>query len=546
VSVSDVGFVVLVAVIALLALGSGVAPAAAIPAGGNDSVSVAALYPNPVADGDTGEFVVLRATQPTRLDNWTVSDGEDTVRLPNVTLEGRVVLSMAPNRTRNLTAGPVRALGGHLALANGGDSLTLARDGRVVATLSWDSAPEGSIGRPGGDGGELDWRPVGASDFRPVDAGSGRVRPFVLPDAGGLPAEVLASADRRILLGGYTLTAERVGNALRNASQRGVRVVVLVDGEPVGGMTHREARLLDSLVAAGVRVRVLGGSGAPYAFHHAKYAVVDDRAVVTTENWKPAGVGGHSSRGWGVVVGTDRIVDGLTRTFQSDSRGRGSQSWRAFATDASFEPADAPPANATYPSRFRPGRFRASSVALLVAPDNAEPRLVARMDNASESIRVQQVTIGSRRQPFLRATLRAARRGVDVDVLLSGAWYVREENRALVRWLNDLAAREGLPLDARLADPRGRYEKIHAKGVIVDDSVVVGSLNWNNHSARENREVVLVLSGQNVTQYYRRVFRADWRGGNWRLPAGLVALTILCWLVALLVGRRFEFERPRA
>mgnify|MGYP006291080677 FL=1 len=153
------------------------------------------------------------------------------------------------------------------------------------------------------------------------------------------------------------------------------------------------------------------------------------------------------------------------------------------------------------------------------------------------------MAIGSRRQPFLRATLRAARRGVRVRILLSSAWYVAEDNRRLVQWLNDRAAREDLPLTARMATPRGRFEKIHAKGVVIDEQqVLVGSLNWNNHSARENREVMLLLEGPAVAGYYAAVFDADWRGGVWALPIGLGCSVVVGLLVALMVGRRIKFE----
>ncbi|WP_227376519.1 phospholipase D-like domain-containing protein [Haladaptatus halobius] len=130
------------------------------------------------------------------------------------------------------------------------------------------------------------------------------------------------------------------------------------------------------------------------------------------------------------------------------------------------------------------------------------------------------MAVGSPQQPFVRATLAAARRGVVVRVLLSGAWYAREDNRKIVRWLNERADAEGFPLKAKLAEPRG-YEKIHAKGVVVDERhVVVGSLNWNNHSARENPEVALVLHGAEAGAYYAKVFRVDWKEGGRRILIG--------------------------
>jgi phosphatidylserine/phosphatidylglycerophosphate/cardiolipin synthase-like enzyme len=534
-----VAFVVLVALAALAATAA--VEGQSVQTDDTEPVGIAAVYPNPVPDGDAGEFVVLDASEPTRLDNYTLSDGEDTVPLPNVTVEGRVALTTAPNLTRNRTDARVVALDRGLALANSGDRVTFARGDNAVDELTYTDAPEGELATPDGDG--VGWRPVGATDFPVVAAAGESTRAFVLPDGGAVPAATLADAEERILLAGYTLTADRIERELVAASRRGVEVQVLADGSPVGGLTRRSARTLDTLTERGVDVTVLSGDPARYEFHHAKYAVVDDRALVTTENWKAAGTGGHASRGWGAVIGADRIVAALAATFRADARGLDARSWERFRDGRRFEPADGPPANGTFPDAVEPQRFDPDSVELLRAPDNAERRLVGLLRNATETIRIQQVSIGSRRQPFLRAAVAAARRGVDVRILLGGAWYVEEENRELVEWLNDRAASEGLPLSARIADPNGRFEKIHAKGVIVDDDqVLVGSLNWNNNSARENREVAVLLEGEGVAGYFTGVFRADWQGGDWRLPAGVVLAVVLAALAAVLVGRRFEFE----
>jgi phosphatidylserine/phosphatidylglycerophosphate/cardiolipin synthase-like enzyme len=306
-------------------------------------------------------------------------------------------------------------------------------------------------------------------------------------------------------------------------------------------MPARQRERLDRLAAAGVDVRAVGGDRARYAFHHAKYAVADDRALVTTENWKAAGTGGHGSRGWGVVTDQPAVVRGLATTFRADAGWRDGIAWREYRE--TVETTRGRSANTTFPRRFAPERVPVERARLLVAPDNAERTVVGLLGNATESVRVEQVSIGSRRQPFVRAALDAARRGVRVRILLSGAWYVRAENRNLTRWLNDRADAEGLPLSAKVADPRGRFEKIHAKGVVVDgDRAVVGSLNWNNHSARENREVAVVLTGEAVGGYFGRVFRADWRGGRWVVPAGVVVAAALAWLVAGWRGSRIEFE----
>ncbi|MFB6233186.1 MAG: phospholipase D-like domain-containing protein, partial [Haloarculaceae archaeon] len=119
----------------------------------------------------------------------------------------------------------------------------------------------------------------------------------------------------------------------------------------------------------------------------------------------------------------------------------------------------------------------------------------------------------------------------------------REDNERLVAWLEDRAEAEGLPLSARVAEPRGRFEKIHTKGVVIDgERVILGSANWNNNSVRANREVVLVLEGSEVGAYYQRVFDADWRGSAWRLPASVVVALVVVVVAALLGARRIRFE----
>ncbi|WP_254830464.1 hypothetical protein [Haloglomus salinum] len=66
---------------------------------------------------------------------------------------------------------------------------------------------------------------------------------------------------------------------------------------------------------------------------------------------------------------------------------------------------------------------------------------------------------------------------------------------------------------------------------------------WNNHSVRENREVALALRSEGAARYFGRVFRADWRGGAWRLPVGLLVALGAAVGSGLWLAGRFEFEQ---
>nr|WP_231754423.1 phospholipase D-like domain-containing protein [Halapricum sp. CBA1109] len=362
-----------------------------------------------------------------------------------------------------------------------------------------------------------------------------------MPDAPDAAVDAIRGAEERLLLAGYTFASERAADALVAAEERGAAVEVLLDGGPVGGFTNRSVAVLDRLVDNGVTVSMLAGPTAPYRFHHPKYAVADDRAVVLTENWKPAGVGGHSSRGWGITTTQPEVVEGLVRTFRADATNRSTVPWERHRADITVE--NTTPVSGRYPSRFDAARLDADRVELLVAPDNAVGRIESLLANASDSIRILQVSVDGPENRLLRAAIAAARRGVDVDLLLSRAWYAAEENRALAANLTATAEQSGVPLSVRLADPNGRYEKIHAKGLVVDgEHVVLGSLNWNDNAFQNNREVVLLVSGEAVGAYYGRVFAADWEGGARRLQLGLVVVLLVVVAVAAAVGRKIQFR----
>ncbi|MFC4986408.1 phospholipase D-like domain-containing protein [Saliphagus infecundisoli] len=353
----------------------------------SDGPRIAGLYPDPTTDGNVGKFLVLSVPDPSVLADheWTITDGHTTATLPNETDAGRIALSMDPDRAGAMTDRPVAGLEGHLQLSADGDELALQRDGELVDRVAYEDATEGEFWyRAEGEGGE--WWPRGAT-CRPVEtAADGEATTFVLPDASDLLLDVLADADDRILLAGYTFTDEDVAEELHAAMDRGVSVSVLIEGGPVDGVPEPAEPLLADLADAGATVRVVGGEGDRYASHHPKYAVVDDRALVTTENWKPAGIGGAGSRGWGVVAEDPAIAADLATVFRADAAGRDTSTWADYRENATFVESD-PPSDPIGGDRA-PETHAVEETELLLAPDNAEGRLVKLIDSAEEELLV--------------------------------------------------------------------------------------------------------------------------------------------------------------
>ncbi|WP_238993887.1 phospholipase D-like domain-containing protein [Halobellus captivus] len=478
-------------------------PASAAPA--DTDPRIVAAFPDPVADGDSGEYVVVDAAGAS---NLTLSDGESTVRVPP---DGVVALSTDPNATRELVDVPVVEPG--LSLSNGGEELVLRRGDAAVDRLEYERAREGERL----NASTTEWTPRGLTPRSVVATGPASATAFVLPDAPDVPMETLERADERILLAGYTFASPRAAEALLAAAERGVRVRVLLEGGPVGGMTTAQREQLDRLVAGGVDVRVIDGPHARFAFHHPKYAVADETALVMTENWKPSGTGGRDSRGWGVRVDSERTAAELAAVFAHDADGIDAVPWREHRAATAF--VEKSPATGTYEPEFDPASVAVDEVRVLTAPGNAGGAVSASI--ASAAVRVD--VLSPRLDPdgaYFGALVDAAERGVRVRVLLSNAWYDRESNRRVVERAAELRAR-GLPIEVRIAEPRGRFGKVHAKGAVIDgETVLVGSLNWNAHATGENREVVLALDGSEPADYYGRTFEADWEASATNGGAG--------------------------
>lgn len=522
-----------------------------------------AVYPNPPADGDRGEYVRLRLPPG----EWVLSDGETRVGL---TGPARVTVTADPGAVET----PDRIVKADLGLSNSGERLVIRPASPTTTTdqsndtvetpanqsndtaetpanqsndtvepstnrttvLVYRDAPEGSVWLPAPG----EWRPAGLERRAVQPLGPADGTAFVLPDAPRIPNETLRAADDRLLLAGYTFGSERAVEAILAAANRGVRVLVLLEGGPVGGLSQRQARLLDRLTAANVSVRMVGGSTPRVQYHHAKYAVVDDTALVLTENWKPSGTGGASNRGWGVRLADERAAKELAAVFRTDWTARDAVPWQAFRRGRTFEPAS--PANTSQPTAFHPRAFDARATYLLTAPGNARSGTQAVIRTADHRIEVIQPTIT--RGPLVDALKRAARRGVAVRILLGGAWYNAEENRKLAESLSAWADETGAPLQVRLAEPGEAFETVHAKGLVVDDTVVVGSVNWTPTSLTENREVAVAVRDPTVAAYFRRVFRADWSGdgGDESPPTTLAVVGVgIAALAAIFVARRVTF-----
>jgi cardiolipin synthase len=541
-------------------------------AGTAGGIQIVEFCPDPYQPGDPDEYLVLEGEGV--LDGYVLSDGEGGYRFPPGTrIDGRLVVARGgPAFERahgylpdfeieaRTAAVPDVIPNGNLLMANRADELLLYHGTTLVQQVAW---PADVHPREG----QIHYLEDGIWDPRPLSIGQSRLAPatfegvavtaFAAPDCSyEVFSAAVAEAEREILVNVYEFTDEKMAKDLISARERGVGVTVLLEGGPVGGVSAEGRAVAGALNRSGIPVLSMtttDAAHAKYRYDHAKYLVIDGSTVLLgSENFKPGGYpapGLQGNRGWGVLLEDPKLAAYFKEVFLLDAAGGDIVPLEGTAADLCT------PWAPDYMVEFAPCRAEGARVTPVVSPDTSA-LILELIEGARESIAIEQAYVTNETacdfNPYLAAAIDASRRGVLVRVLLDSAWFNTEgdrDNDEMVAVINRLAAAEGLPLEARLADlEANNLDKIHNKGVIVDGrTVLVSSINWNANSPAFNREAGVIIEHPDIAAYYMRVFEDDWNaseeGGAGGTPGPdrlklVAAACILAGLTGLYLYRR--------
>jgi cardiolipin synthase len=523
--------------------------------------------PDTYLQGEADEYLVLEGGGSTA--DVRISDGEGSVRFPDSTaVTGRTLIARTASGYAatfgimpdyeifdSSPSVPDMVRTGDLRMANSGDDLILIENGREIQRIRW---PDEVTPREGQihyfEGGIWDPRPllIGQSRFTPATFEETRVTAFVAPDCSSdAVTGIIGSAEDRILANVYEFTDPAIAGAMAGAAERGVEVRVLLEGGPVGGIPAEEGPVIARLTAAGASVAMMTTTErahAKYRYDHAKYLVIDDAGVmITSENFKPGGFppcGTTGNRGWGVYLEHPGLAAYFAEVFFWDAAG--GDIVPAVPGNGENEAYDA----SEYVLEFAPATFEGATVTPVLSPDTSG--LVRELlAGARSTIVIEQAYISNWSEdapnPYVEAALDAARRGVTVRILLDNYWFNTEgedDNDEMAAWLNTVAAREQIPLEARCADLRANgLVKIHNKGAVVDgERTLISSINWNENSPCFNREAGVIIDHADCAAYFTSVFEDDWKAAagepgeddgrrqKWGAAAGAVILLLALYL----------------
>jgi hypothetical protein len=157
-----------------------------------------------------------------------------------------------------------------------------------------------------------------------------------------------------------------------------------------------------------------------------------------------------------------------------------------------------------------------AGVSLMVSPDTSYQGILDLVSSATTRLLVEQLNLDPAwvgKNQIMEELVKAAERGVQVRVLLDQTFddtSTTSNNTMTVDALNALAKGRNIDLEARLVSDYHDLGVLHNKGVIVDDQVLVSSINWVDASVFQNREVGLVISSPSVSSFFADFFWRDW------------------------------------
>jgi len=294
---------------------------------------------------------------------------------------------------------------------------------------------------------------------------------MVMPDDSVEPVvQEIATASKSLRIKMFSLSEQRVLNALVQARKRRVKIRVLLNpARRSGEIQNRGSR--NVLLEAGIDVL---DTNPAYAVTHEKSMVADDaRALIGSLNWDQHNF--EESRDFAVLSTEPDEVAEVIECFEAD--------WSRLA----FQPR------------------RASN--LIWCPDGGRERIASFIDEAKHSLFVQNERFQD--AIIVEHLVRAKLRGVKVHIMTLPSHSLRA--RKLIEGLGDLRIMSDVGIGIR----KLRHIKLHAKMLLADKSrAVIGSINLSSASFDDRRELAIAVSDPAVVERLVKVVHDDWHASR--------------------------------
>ncbi len=399
---------------------------------------------------------------------------------------------------------------GRFSLANKGDEIALYKNSRIIDIViygnsnykgaGWSGEPlkikEGHILRRHSfedTNTSNDWsnyHVIGQSDFKPAGF-KAHIEIFPYPDKWSEVIRFISQANKYVLIESYTMDSIIFERTLEEKMKEGVKIKILLEGAPIGGIENSEKFIVQKLYLKGATIKFMfnkpsNGIYDRYTFLHSKFIIIDGKAVlISTENFgsslSPCG-----NRGYGVIVRTYSFAHYMERIFYDDFKDV--QDIETYNNSFENLSLDAENRLELRHSVFNSINLTAS-IEPVLAPDfsiNSFKKFIdGQRDLKIEALYIDTKIWGEIKNKTSSALVQYRYKGENVKLFNGLEHYI---------------------------------PYLHAKLIIGDSSVLVGSMNLGISSMERNREISLIIKNSNASKYLTKIFNYDWKGEYKPIP----------------------------
>lgn len=289
---------------------------------------------------------------------------------------------------------------------------------------------------------------------------------FVQPGSGRTQIEnAIDNAHSEILVEMYLLSDKTIISDLETAEKRGVKVAVMLEKHPFGaGGGNLNARTAQELEQNGAAVK---WANPKFALTHEKSLVIDDREV---------------------------LILGQNLTFSAFSKNR---EYDVLDTN----PQDVSEVRDIFIADWQNKSLTPADTHLVVSPDNSRSALTTLIENARSSLDIEIEDIND---PRIVSDLSAKCGQIKIRFIVPTFSQISSNENAVKELAN-----AGCFVKT-LSSPY-----IHAKLILADNAkAYTGSVNLSTQSLDDNREVGIMLTGNDSLSVLSSTFEKDWQNGS--------------------------------
>jgi hypothetical protein len=534
-------------------------------------------------DINDGEFfsIINPSQSAIAISDWTVSDGEGTATFPSgseIPAGGEITVarnascfirqngrypdySLLQNNLGIITL----QQSGTFRLANSGDELSLADEGGQVmdAVVFGKSGEPGSLypewlgqsvpspgksrilvrqsddAHPMDSNTNADWLAVrdyrpGQSSFPPC-AASAKVTCLLMPDHSNRVIERVNEAKSSLAICSYEFDSWQMFSAINKSLSNGVRVEILLERSPAGGISNRSAWILSKLEEGGAEIHFMRSpsdkdSMRRYSYVHSKYIVIDcSCCIVLSENLVYNAFDtelGRGNRGWAAIAESRELASSLLSVFNADTNER-------FPDIGTFDlrsPIEPPPGTITEPPHRIVGKAPVTSncsVTLFTFPDcTGRTTVIQGLIGRSETSLYAELfyadtvwstpMLGEIESPLLTEMISLAGRAAEFLVCLDNSSFLSDGGNRNQQALSSLSAAIPAKCNGSMVGfPPGNapFDIVHNKGMVLDHRYSwISSVNWNYESICANREIALLVDDPAIAAFCESCIGVDLEG----------------------------------